>query len=55
MKKLAIIDEFDIESIPESTGTQSITLGSKMNHDHLRTLGREFEQQSGNQDEPPFA
>jgi replicative DNA helicase len=49
------IDEFDIESIPESTGTQSITLGSKMNHDRLRTLGREFEQESGNPDEPPFA
>jgi len=49
------IDEFDIESLPEANGTQSITLGSKMNHDHLKHLGGEFETDSGIQDEPPFA
>jgi replicative DNA helicase len=49
------IDEFDIESLPDTNSTQSITLGSKMNHDRLRHLGGGFENEPGIQDEPPFA
>jgi len=49
------IDEFDIENIPETGTAQSITLGSKMNHDRLRNLGGGFDQETDNHDEPPFA
>ena len=49
------IDEFDIENIPETGAAQSITLGSKMNHDRLRNLGGGFDQETDNHDEPPFA
>lgn len=49
------IDEFDIEAIPETSSTQSITLGSKMNHDRLRNLGGGFNNEFENSDEPPFA
>ncbi len=34
---------------------QSITLGSKMNHDNLRKLGGEFDKEADMNDEPPFA
>jgi replicative DNA helicase len=49
------IDEFDLENVPEISGSQSITLGSKMNHDNLRKVGGGFEQESDISDEPPFA
>jgi replicative DNA helicase len=49
------IDEFDIDGIPENGGSQSITLGSKMNHDRLRGIGDEFDHEADNHDEPPFA
>ncbi len=49
------IDEFDIEAVPETGGTQSITLGSKMNHDRMKNAGRGFDQEFDNHDEPPFA
>ena len=49
------IDEFDFEETPESGGAQSITLGSKMNHDNLRNLGGTFDNDYDNNGEPPFA
>jgi replicative DNA helicase len=49
------IDEFDIENLPEMNGTQSITLGSKMNHDRLRNAGNQFDRDNDFHDEPPFA
>jgi replicative DNA helicase len=49
------LDEFDLENIPEGGSSQSITLGSKMNHDNLRSLGGGFEDEPNPHDEPPFA
>jgi replicative DNA helicase len=49
------IDEFDIDALPETGVSQSITLGSKMNHDHFRDPGDGFDHESDNHDEPPFA
>jgi replicative DNA helicase len=49
------IDDFDLEANPEMGGAQSITLGSKMNHDNLRKLGGGFDNEPEIQDEPPFA
>ncbi len=49
------IDDFDIESYSEAKeSSQSITLGSKMNHDKLRKLGKGFDQESDMLNEPPF-
>jgi replicative DNA helicase len=49
------IDEFDLENVPENGASQSITLGSKMNHDNLRSLGGGFDDELNPHDEPPFA
>jgi replicative DNA helicase len=49
------IDDFDIEGGGELSASQSITLGSKMNHDNLRKLGGGFDNESDIHDEPPFA
>jgi len=49
------IDEFDLENIGEPGGAQSIILGSKMNHDKLRSVGGGFDNEMDSQDEPPFA
>ena len=49
------IDEFDLDAITEGGSAQSITLGSKMNHDNLRRHGGGFEHESDIPDEPPFA
>jgi hypothetical protein len=50
------IDDFDLDSNPDNRdGAQSITLGSKMNHDNLRKLGGGFDKESEIHDEPPFA
>lgn len=49
------IDEFDLDSAAEPGGAQSITLGSKMNHDHLRNLGGGFDNEADIHEEPPFA
>lgn len=49
------IDEFDLDAGNEPGGAPSITLGSKMNHDHFRNLGGGFDNESDIHDEPPFA
>jgi len=49
------IDEFDMDADTEPGGAQSITLGSKMNHDNFRNLGGGFDNESDIHDEPPFA
>jgi replicative DNA helicase len=50
------IDEFDLEgALDIREGSQSITLGSKMNHDNFRKLGGEFDHDTSLRDEPPFA
>lgn len=49
------IDDFDMDGNPDLGGSQSITLGSKMNHDNLRKLGGGFDNESDLHDEPPFA
>ncbi len=49
------IDEFDSDAFPETGGSQSITLGSKMNHDDLSNLGRDFNSEPDAREEPPFA
>jgi replicative DNA helicase len=49
------IDEFDLEAVSDINDSKSITLGSKMNHDHLRHAGGAFDHESYTQDEPPFA
>jgi replicative DNA helicase len=49
------IDDFDMDGNPDLSGSPSITLGSKMNHDNLRKLGGGFENESDIHDEPPFA
>lgn len=49
------IDDFNLDSNPDTAGSQSITLGSKMNHDNLRKLGGGFENEADIHDEPPFA
>jgi replicative DNA helicase len=50
------IDDFDLDANPEGRDpAQSITLGSKMNHDNLRKLGGGFDNESDIHDEPPFA
>lgn len=48
------IDEFETEGV-EIMGAQSITLGSKMNHDNLRNAGSSFDDEQEFGDEPPFA
>lgn len=48
-------DEFDISgSIDSTEGSQSITLGSKMNNDNLRRPGGGFDFEADINDEPPF-
>ena len=49
------IDDFDMDGNPDLGSSQSITLGSKMNHDNLRKLGGGFDNESDLHDEPPFA
>ncbi|MCU0473624.1 MAG: replicative DNA helicase [Bacteroidales bacterium] len=49
------IDEFDLDAVTEGGSAQSITLGSKMNHDNLRHPGGGFEHESNVYEEPPFA
>jgi replicative DNA helicase len=50
------IDDFDIDSNPEIKDiSQSITLGSKMNHDRMKQMGDKFDQESDLLNEPPFA
>ena len=49
------IDDFDMDGNPDLVSSQSITLGSKMNHDNLRKLGGGFDNESDLHDEPPFA
>ena len=50
------IDDFDIDVDPElRDGGQSLTFGSKMNHDNLRSLGGGFDNETEIPEEPPFA
>jgi len=49
------IDDFDMDGNTDLSSSQSITLGSKMNHDNLRKLGGGFDNESDIHDEPPFA
>ena len=48
-------DDFDMRDTNGRESAQSITLGSKMNHDNLRSLGGGFDKEIGIHDEPPFA
>jgi replicative DNA helicase len=50
------IDDFDSD-IPQGfrDGSQSITLGSKMNHDKLRQMNEKFDHENDLLNEPPFA
>jgi replicative DNA helicase len=49
------IDEFDLDNMAEAGASQSITLGSKMNHDNFRNLGGGFNNEVESHDEPPFS
>ena len=49
------LDDFDIEAIPSmSDMSQSITLGSKMNHDGMWYMGERYDQEADLLNEPPF-
>ncbi|HEX2919758.1 MAG TPA: replicative DNA helicase [Bacteroidales bacterium] len=48
------IDEYEMENL-DIVGAQSVTFGSKMNHDNLQKLGSGFEDETEFRDEPPFA
>jgi replicative DNA helicase len=49
------IDDFDMDGNTDLSNSQSITLGSKMNHDNLRKLGGGFDNEADLHEEPPFA
>jgi len=50
------IDDFEIDLSPEfRESAQSITIGSKMNHDKLRRPGGGFDAENDIDNEPPFA
>jgi replicative DNA helicase len=50
------LEEFDLDMVGEMNGTQSITLGSKMNHDRFRGhADNNFDNGYDYSDEPPFA
>ncbi len=48
------IDDFDLDFADSKESAQSITLGSKMNHD-FRKLGGGFDKEADIHEEPPFA
>ncbi len=49
------LEDFDTEEDNQSPKSQSMTFGSKMNHDNLRKHGGGFENEHGDYSEPPFA
>ena len=49
------IEDFEIDSGFESQNKQSMTFGSKMNHDNMKKLGGGFDNESAEYNEPPFA
>ncbi len=49
------LDDFDLDEDFDNGSAQSITLGSKMNHDNLSRLGGEFDNENDLNEEPPFA
>lgn len=50
------IEDFEVDSGFETqSGKQSITVGSKMNHDNMKKLGGGFDNEAGDISEPPFA
>jgi replicative DNA helicase len=48
------IDDFDLDYADSKESSQSITLGSKMNHD-FRKIGGGFDKEADIHEEPPFA
>lgn len=57
-EKAMFIDLEDFEPEGETAiqaNTQSMTFGSKMNHDHMHKMGGGFDNESGDFNEPPFA
>jgi replicative DNA helicase len=48
------IDDFDLDYAGSKESAQSITLGSKMNHD-FRKFGGGFDKEADIHEEPPFA
>ena len=57
-EKAIFIDLEDFEPSDDSAAPeprQSMTFGSKMNHDNLRRMGGGFDNESGDFSEPPFA
>jgi replicative DNA helicase len=49
------IEDFEGDSGFETQNKQSMTFGSKMNHDNMKKLGGGFENESNEYSEPPFA
>jgi hypothetical protein len=50
------VEDFETDSGFESQSSkQSVTYGSKMNHDNLKKLGGGFDNESSEYSEPPFA
>ena len=50
------IEDFEIaEDIDSPKGKQSMTFGSKMNHDNLKKMGDGFDNENDYHSEPPFA
>jgi replicative DNA helicase len=51
------IEDFDTDGLTDSReGSQSVTIGSKMNHDiNRKRFGEEFDQETDLLNEPPFA
>ena len=50
------IEDFEADAGFDSLpGKQSVTFGSKMNHDHFKSLGGGFDEEQSDYSEPPFA
>lgn len=50
------LEDYEIEDNPESSDQfKSMTFGSKMNQDNLKKAGKDFDYETTNHDEPPFA
>lgn len=49
------LDEFDLDIPLDQSVPPSMTFGSKMNNDHLKTMGGGFDHEPDMNDEPPFA
>jgi replicative DNA helicase len=50
------IEDFELDAgFEDQNGKQSMTFGSKMNHDNMKKLGGGFDKEPGDYSEPPFA